>query len=101
MALFAECNQVAAVGVNCTAPRNVGGLVARIRQAAPDVPVVVYPNSGEVYDAKRRRWTGVSDPVSFATSARRWADQGASLIGGCCRTTPHHIRAIRQAFAGE
>lgn len=85
--------QVAAIGVNCTAPRYLPALIESARTVT-DKPVVVYPNSGESYDPVRRGWSGVSDAEAFATEARRWYASGARLIGGCCRTTPDHIRAI-------
>lgn len=85
--------QVVAVGVNCTAPRYLPALI----EAACTVtgkPIVVYPNSGETYDPEQRLWSGVSDAETFASEARRWYASGARLIGGCCRTTPDHIRSI-------
>jgi homocysteine S-methyltransferase len=85
--------QVAAVGVNCTAPRYLPALIEAAR-AVTRKPIVVYPNSGETYDAARRAWSGVADAQAFATEARRWYASGARLIGGCCRTTPDHIRTI-------
>lgn len=85
--------QVAAIGVNCTAPRYLPALIAAIR-AVTAKPVVVYPNSGESYDPVRRVWSGISDAAAFATEARRWYASGARLIGGCCRTTPEHIRTL-------
>jgi homocysteine S-methyltransferase len=60
VALFEECDSVIAVGVNCTAPRHVNSLIERVRHAAPTKRVVVYPNSGQTYDAERREW--VLDP---------------------------------------
>ena len=42
-----------------------------------------------------------AEVASFAREAVRWADSGASLIGGCCRTTPGHIRAVAEALAGR
>ncbi|GAA5074397.1 homocysteine S-methyltransferase [Thermocatellispora tengchongensis] len=90
-ALFAGYPQVVAVGINCTPPRHIPSLIAEI----PDLPVVVYPNSGETWDSARQRWTGASDPVDFGLSAKRWQAAGAGLIGGCCRTTPAHISQIR------
>jgi len=84
---------VYAIGVNCTAPRFVEALIGEVR-AETDKPIVVYPNSGERYDAATRTWTGTRDPQDFAEAAQRWRDAGASLIGGCCRTSPDHIRAL-------
>ncbi|GGL09610.1 homocysteine S-methyltransferase YbgG [Sphaerisporangium melleum] len=90
-ALFAGNPQVVAVGVNCTAPSNVKSLMGHIS----GMPIIVYPNSGEDWDAGNRRWTGISDPVEFGAAAREWRAAGATFIGGCCRTTPDHIRRIR------
>ncbi|MGW0803061.1 homocysteine S-methyltransferase [Nonomuraea sp. NPDC002799] len=95
-ALFAGNAQVVAVGVNCTAPRHIPGLIGCLSGVAP---VVVYPNSGESWDAERRRWLGLADPVEFGQAAKEWQRAGASLIGGCCRTTPAHIRQIRAHLA--
>ncbi|GHH62683.1 homocysteine S-methyltransferase YbgG [Streptosporangium violaceochromogenes] len=93
-ALFAGNPQVVAVGVNCTAPRHIPGLIDRLR----GLPVVVYPNSGETWDSRERRWHGLTDPAAFGAAAAGWRERGARLIGGCCRTTPEHIRGIRESL---
>ena len=85
--------QIIAIGVNCTAPRYIPGLIAAIREST-DKPIVVYPNSGETYDAAHHAWCGPATDESFAQEAQRWFDAGARLIGGCCRTTPAHIAQI-------
>lgn len=85
--------QVAAIGINCTSPTYIPGLIREARQYT-EKPIVVYPNLGETYDAVRNDWNG--DPVveSFGEQAREWYAAGARLIGGCCRTTPQDIRVI-------
>jgi len=85
--------QTIAVGVNCTQPRWLPALIAELRQAS-DKPIVVYPNSGEGWDANARRWTGSADPEEFGKQARQWYAAGAQLVGGCCRTRPEHIRQV-------
>ncbi|MCF6473534.1 homocysteine S-methyltransferase [Nonomuraea sp. MG754425] len=90
--LFAGDPRVVAVGANCTAPRHIPGLISCL---SGGLPVVVYPNSGETWDAAARRWLGLADPVEYGRAAEEWRRAGASLIGGCCRTTPEHIRQIR------
>lgn len=85
--------QLVAIGVNCTAPQHVPSLVRRLRDAT-DVPIVVYPNSGEVYSAATGTWGGAASCASFAEGARAWFDAGARLIGGCCRSTPEDIREV-------
>lgn len=85
--------QVAAVGVNCTAPVYVASLIDELRLGT-DKPIVVYPNSGEQYDGLSKIWGGGRACTPFGELARSWFQQGARVIGGCCRTTPADIRAI-------
>jgi homocysteine S-methyltransferase len=86
--------QVCAVGINCTAPQYISSLVGAASKRTSK-PILVYPNSGEHYDAVAKRWHGCASPTAFAEQAREWFTQGARLIGGCCRTTPEDIRALR------
>jgi homocysteine S-methyltransferase len=97
-ALAAGFPQTIAVGVNCTRPTWIPGLIAELRRAS-SMPIVVYPNSGEDWDAQARCWTGQSDAAEFGQLARQWFTSGAQLVGGCCRTRPEHIRQIA-AVAG-
>ena len=97
---FAECAallsshpQVAAIGINCTPPQFIPNLVSAAR-AVTDTPIVVYPNSGEVYCAENKRWSGESACAVYGAQARQWYEAGARIIGGCCRTGPDHIREI-------
>lgn len=92
--------QVAAVGINCTAPEFVAGLLAEAR-AATDKPLVVYPNSGERFDATTKKWLGHSDASEFGLACLDWRQAGASIIGGCCRTRPDHIRQIGKRLGGK
>ncbi|CAM5489583.1 homocysteine S-methyltransferase OS=Streptomyces alboniger OX=132473 GN=CP975_04460 PE=4 SV=1 [Streptomyces alboniger] len=87
-ALAAEAREVIAVGVNCCDPRDVGEAVAVARRVT-GLPVVVYPNSGETWDAGARAWRG---PTRFAPGmVAGWARAGARLVGGCCRVGPPAI----------
>jgi homocysteine S-methyltransferase len=85
---------VLAIGVNCVPPRSVSGALDRLRAATPK-PLVVYPNSGEVYDARARNWSGgKASPRPWVALAPEWYEKGARLIGGCCRTTPEEIQQL-------
>lgn len=97
-AYAASLPQTVAVGVNCTRPEWIAALIGEMR-AATDKPVVVYPNSGEGWDAEARRWTGMSDPGEFGSLAVQWRRAGVQIVGGCCRTRPAHIRQVAEAFA--
>ncbi|EXB51134.1 Homocysteine S-methyltransferase 3 [Morus notabilis] len=95
-----SCKQVVAVGINCTPPRFIHSLVSSIRKVSSK-PVVIYPNSGETYDAVSKQWirsNGVVDE-DFVSYVEKWQEAGASLFGGCCRTTPNTIRAISKALS--
>jgi homocysteine S-methyltransferase len=91
---------VAAIGVNCTAPGYVAGLVSAIRTATGK-PIVVYPNSGETYQADDNSRTGDTEASEFAKLAHVWHEHGARIIGGCCRTTPAQIRAVARWRGGR
>jgi S-methylmethionine-dependent homocysteine/selenocysteine methylase len=81
---------VVAVGVNCTDPAGVGPAIEAASRSGK--PVVVYPNSGESWDAVARRWTG--SPGISPAAVPGWVEAGARLVGGCCRVRPEHIAAI-------
>jgi homocysteine S-methyltransferase len=99
-ALFRDHPRVLAVGINCTRPQFVAPLIGHLREAIPEKAIVVYPNSGEDYDAGSKTWSGTVTALDWAKAARQWADAGATIIGGCCRTGPEHIRAIsEQAYS--
>jgi homocysteine S-methyltransferase len=67
--------------------------------AAAGKPVVVYPNSGERWDAAGRRWTG--SPGLSPGTALSWMDAGARLVGGCCRVGPAAIAALTEVLSGS
>ncbi|MFJ4481024.1 homocysteine S-methyltransferase [Streptomyces longwoodensis] len=96
--LAADADEVIAVGVNCCAPGDVTGAV-EIAARVTGKPVVVYPNSGESWDAGARAWTGHS---SFtAEQVRAWRTAGARLIGGCCRVGPTAVTSIAHTLTTE
>ncbi|WP_406274862.1 homocysteine S-methyltransferase [Streptomyces sp. NBC_00191] len=93
-ALAAGHDQVIAVGVNCCDPRDADRAV-ELAAAVTAKPVVVYPNSGERWNAEERGWRGGStyDPGRV----RDWLASGARLVGGCCRVGPGQIAELARA----
>lgn len=93
-AMAADVAEVVAVGVNCTTPADAG---AAVPLAGARAPAVVYPNSGQGWDAVARAWTGTSafDPADVGA----WVADGARLVGGCCRVGPEDITALRTTLA--
>jgi homocysteine S-methyltransferase len=94
LAMTADVAAVVAVGVNCTDPAGVVPAV-EVAAGATGKPVVAYPNSGEVWDAVGRRWTG-SAGVGDVSG---WLAAGARLVGGCCRVRPADVLAIAETVA--
>ena len=95
-AVASGAEEIVAVGVNCSDPLDVAGAIA-IAGEVTDKPVIVYPNSGEGWDADRRAWVG--DPHFGADQAREWAAAGARIIGGCCRVFPRDIAEIARTVS--
>lgn len=89
-----DCDQILAIGVNCTAPQHINGLIKEIKSVNSDKLIVVYPNSGEAWDHQKRRWVSESDRDSLLQTAGEWWRAGARLIGGCCRVGPAQIREL-------
>ncbi|MET8810683.1 homocysteine S-methyltransferase [Streptomyces sp. NPDC004549] len=95
--LAADTDEVIAVGVNCCAPEDALPAV-RTAHRVTGKPVVVYPNSGESWNADTRTWDG---RTTFDTGlVDAWRAAGARLIGGCCRVGPETIGAVAGRVAG-
>jgi homocysteine S-methyltransferase len=89
--------QVVGIGVNCTAPELIDSLVGELARVTSK-PIIVYPNSGEQWDAVHQCWHGDGHIQQFGELAQRWKSAGAQWIGGCCRTGPEHVRAVANLF---
>ena len=89
-----------AVGVNCTAPRHVAGLLARLAERGGDLPRIAYPNGGDIWEATTHRWIARDDAGEFdAGAVAGWTGAGATWLGGCCGTGPAEITALAEALA--
>jgi homocysteine S-methyltransferase len=95
---FADCaaavaasDRALAVGINCLAPEWVPGLLEAGRGAR--LPLAVYPNSGEHWDAGEQHWRG---QACSDMDVGAWHAAGARLIGGCCRTDADDIRRMKE-----
>ncbi|MET3511014.1 homocysteine S-methyltransferase [Plantibacter flavus] len=84
-----------AVGVNCSHPDEVLPAIAAARSVT-DKAVVVYPNSGEHWDADARCWRGAAG----VGEVEAWLEAGATVVGGCCRVMPADIAGVRAQVDG-
>ncbi|MFZ5607995.1 MAG: homocysteine S-methyltransferase family protein [Pseudomonadota bacterium] len=85
------------VGLNCSfGARELGPHVTTLAQRA-DTLIMAYPNAGLPNDLGHYDET----PETTAALVRGWAEKGeVNIVGGCCGTTPAHIRALAQAVDG-
>jgi homocysteine S-methyltransferase len=100
VALTNQSEQVIAVGVNCTAPQYVESLV-NIAASSTEKHILAYPNKGEVWDPGQKCWLPVAGSINFDQAAFNWYQAGATLIGGCCRSTPVDIKKLKTLFCGR
>ncbi|KAG9960886.1 homocysteine S-methyltransferase, partial [Aureobasidium melanogenum] len=99
--LVNACSQIVSVGVNCIPEQNVSAALEYLKPLT-DKPLIVYPNSGETWNAEARMWNGPRvEGKEHAELVREWFDKGARLIGGCCRTGPKDIQNTRDTIASS
>lgn len=85
------------LGVNCSVgPAAMLGAVERLL-AVVSRPVAAQPNAGKPRAIDNRN-IYLCSPEYMATFARRFIEAGARVVGGCCGTTPEHMKAIRRAL---
>jgi methionine synthase I (cobalamin-dependent)/5,10-methylenetetrahydrofolate reductase len=86
------------IGVNCSSgPAQLLRIVQLMHQAAPDVRLSVLPNAGWP-ETVGGRVMYPATPDYFGDYALAFKDAGATIVGGCCGTTPEHTRAMRDAL---
>jgi len=102
IALLAEAvanhPNVVAIGVNCTKPEFVSSLFEKLSHVT-NLPLVVYPNAGRIWDGQARCWIGEGHTTLPAQIVNEWTNLGAKLIGGCCGLGPDAIKALESDLA--
>ncbi len=94
-AVLDELRDAAAVGVNCVAAPEVVRQVEFLRERLPEtISIIAYANIGYADDHGNWVPTDAVDPDRYADYAATWVAAGASIVGGCCGTTPATIAAV-------
>jgi 5-methyltetrahydrofolate--homocysteine methyltransferase len=90
---------VVAIGVNCgrTLEENLVALTA-MRTAAPDAVLIAKPNAGMPRIGDEGEAVYDVTPEYMADYATRFGEQHVKILGGCCGSTPAHIRAVKEAM---
>lgn len=99
LAEFAEAAaasaRVQAIGVNCVRPSLVTPALKELSRHT-DLPLIAYPNSGEIYDAATLTWRDGAEAGVGSWPVAEWGRLGARIIGGCCRVRPEDIAALTE-----
>ncbi len=91
----------AAVGANCsTGPDKMQGLIREMAQVA-NVPIIAKPNAGMPVLMKDGTTDYPMTPETFAREMQLLTEAGASVVGGCCGTTPEHIAELVRSLKGR
>src|SRR5580765_1864298 len=89
---------IQAVGANCSVGSStLYDILEQMLPEAGELPVVIQPNAG-LPSRMGERLVYLSSPAYMADYAARMVTAGARMVGGCCGTTPQHIRAMREAL---
>ena len=89
-----------AIGLNCIPPDGVTRNLPRLR-AATKRPLAAYAHIGNPEPISGWSFSQTIKPAAYATAAMQWIDIGARIVGGCCGTTPQHIRTIHRRLESE
>lgn len=97
--MLPSLGRAVAVGVNCVAATQTEKQVALLRALLPpEVRIAAYANVGHPEIDGSWRITDAIDPPHYAEHVRHWIEAGASIVGGCCGTSPATLRAVRAAI---
>ncbi|NCU27221.1 homocysteine methyltransferase, partial [Candidatus Nomurabacteria bacterium] len=88
-----------ALGVNCSlGPKQLVPIVERLLRAS-SIPVMVQPNAGlPLFENGEARYDVTSE--EFADHIKKFAEEGAVIVGGCCGTDPGYIRLVKERLKG-
>jgi homocysteine S-methyltransferase len=96
--VVSKLDNLVAVGFNCVSPELVETLAAEAK-AATNLPIIVYPNRGGVWDSENGIWLE-GEPRTLASWLPVWQGLGIGYIGGCCGTDATDIAELNRSLAG-
>lgn len=101
-AVVLESLGACAVGVNCSAgPARMREIVEEMTKATVSVPIIAKPNAGLPYLDEQGRTCYNMSAEEFVREMGQLTEAGATILGGCCGTTPEFIRGLRNTFDRE
>jgi methionine synthase / methylenetetrahydrofolate reductase (NADH) len=84
--------------VNCANHRVITNAIDRLLAVGTSIPLGAYANMGSPEGEEGWRFTDELSPQHYADVAATWVERGVRVVGGCCGTTPAHIRELANVF---
>ncbi len=101
-AVVLESLGACAVGVNCsTGPAHMKGIIEDMVRHTLEIPIIAKPNAGLPFLDEQGRTCYNMDAEAFAEEMKLLVEAGATVLGGCCGTTPEFIRGLHETFGKE
>lgn len=100
LALLADVPNLAAVGANCIPP-SIGSAISDTFRAHSTHPLIIYANASNAWNYEMGRPLDELDAAAYADESEAWREHGAHLIGGCCKTTPEHVKRLKELHRPE
>ena len=96
--LIEKTGNVSTIGMNCFSPLLVEKVIEKLKRISSK-KVLIYPNSGEVYDPIRKKWYGEN---KFNNNLiKKWLSLSPDIIGGCCRIGDDVIKLMREEIDNQ
>jgi homocysteine S-methyltransferase len=96
-AILNDTPNLAAIGANCIPPALAPAIMETF-QYSTSLPLMVYPNASNAWDMKMGQKLDELSAAEFAIESVSWKTHGAQIIGGCCKTTPEHVKALARSL---
>lgn len=101
-AIVLESLGACAIGVNCsTGPAHMKQIVSDMVNVTKSVPIIAKPNAGLPFLDEQGQTCYNMNAEEFAEEMRLLTEAGATVLGGCCGTTPEFIKGLRNTFGRE
>ena len=89
------------VGINCGRSLEENLVVLKELRIATDLPIWFKPNAGIPQVDEEGRAAYLTTPEDMANRVKEWLAAGAQVVGGCCGTSPGHLRSIARAATSQ
>ncbi len=91
--ILSSIKNISTIGINCFSPLLVAKAIKRLKDNS-NKKILIYPNSGEIYNSKNKDWCG--ENLFDSSMIKKWVDLSPDIIGGCCRVDCKDIKNMRK-----